>query len=252
MIIESLLLPAAVAAAAGLVGCFAVMRRMALAADALSHIALPGIGIAAALHVHPLFGAAAMLFFGALLVWALQDSSRLATETIVGVLFSAALAVGSLMSSGEELLDALFGRSGPLTWQEVAFGLAGSTAVIAAMLGRRHSLVVSLVSPDLARTAGVRVRQLDLLYLQMFALAVALGLRYFGVLLMGSLLIIPAATAKRLSGNLTQMLGISVALAVLTTVGGTTLASWLGREPGPVIVTLAAVVFVISLARRPA
>jgi len=96
MAIEALLLAAAAAVAAGLVGCFAVMRRMTLAADALSHVALPGIGIALALHVHPLLGAAATLFFGALLVWALADRSRLATETIVGVVFSAALAIGSV------------------------------------------------------------------------------------------------------------------------------------------------------------
>src|SRR5207249_11224153 len=95
MTIEALLLSAVMAAAAGVIGCFAVMRRMALAADALSHVALPGIGIALALHVHPLFGAVAMLFFGALLVWGLQHRTRLPAETIIGVLFSAALAVGS-------------------------------------------------------------------------------------------------------------------------------------------------------------
>src|ERR1044071_1156616 len=63
MTIDTLVAPAAMAVAAGLVGCFAVMRRMALAADALSHVALPGIGVALALHIHPLFGATAMLFF---------------------------------------------------------------------------------------------------------------------------------------------------------------------------------------------
>src|ERR1700716_3505268 len=95
MTIEALMLSAAMAAAAGLVGCFAVMRRMALAGDAFSHVALPGIGIALALHVHPMLGAIAMLFFGALLVWALDDASRVATETVIGVVFSAALAIGT-------------------------------------------------------------------------------------------------------------------------------------------------------------
>src|ERR1700675_2266115 len=99
MTIENLLLSITMAIAAGLIGCFVVMRRMALAADALSHVALPGIGVALALHVHPIFGAAAMLFFGALLVWALEDKARIATETIIGVVFSTALAVGSLMTS---------------------------------------------------------------------------------------------------------------------------------------------------------
>ncbi len=80
MTIETILLPVAMAVAAGLVGCFAVMRRMVLAADALSHVALPGIGIALALHLHPVSGAAAMLFFGTLLIWAVEERSRIATE----------------------------------------------------------------------------------------------------------------------------------------------------------------------------
>jgi ABC-type Mn2+/Zn2+ transport system permease subunit len=92
MTTEALLLPIAMAAASGLVGCFAVMRRMTLAGDALSHVALPGIGVAIALGINPLLGAVTMLFFGALLVWALEGHARVATETVVGVVFSVALA----------------------------------------------------------------------------------------------------------------------------------------------------------------
>jgi zinc transport system permease protein len=252
MTIDAVLLPAAMAAAAGLVGCFAVIRRMTLAADALSHVALPGIGVALALRIDPLFGAVAMLLFGAVIVWAVEDRTRVATETVIGVFFSAALAIGSLLATGEDLLGALLGRAGAISLPEMLFGLAGAAAVVIVMLQRRHSLLVALVSPDIARTAGIDVRRLDLLYLLMFALTVALGLRYLGVLLMGSLVIIPAATAKRLSHNLTQMLTMSVALAVLATVLGSYLAAWLHRETGPIIVTLAAAGFLMTLVRRPA
>lgn len=247
---EALLLASAAAVAAGLIGCFAVMRRMALAADALSHVALPGIGIALALHVHPLFGAVTMLFFGALLVWAIDDRSRLTTETIIGVVFSAALAIGSMLASGEDLIDALFGHAGTLSWPEAVFGLAVSAAVVVFVMRRKNALVVTLVSPDMARTAGIDVRRLDLFYLQMFALTIALGLRYLGVLLMGSLVIIPAATAKRLSNNLTQMLLVAAIVALAVTVLGTYLAVWLHRESGSLIVTLAVGVFFLSLLRR--
>src|ERR1700745_2425116 len=107
--VSSLALSLTMATAAGLVGCFAVMRRMTLAGDALSHVALPGIGIALALHLHPLFGAAGMLLFACLLLWAIEDRSHLALETIIGVVFSGALAIGSLMTTGDDLLEALFG-----------------------------------------------------------------------------------------------------------------------------------------------
>jgi zinc transport system permease protein len=250
MTAEGLVLATAMAVAAGLVGCFAVMRRMSLAADPLSHVALPGIGIALALHIHPVIGAAAMLFFGALLVWALEEQAREATETMIGVVFSAALAVGSLITSGDSLIEALFGGAGTLTWQEALFGLVGAGAVVVFIVARRHALVVMLVAPDLARTAGVRVRALNLLYLLMFALTIALGLRYLGVLLMGALIIIPAATAKRLARNLNEMLLTAVALAALATEVGTPIATALGRETGPFIVIAAAFGFAISLLRR--
>jgi zinc transport system permease protein len=247
---EGLVLAVAMAVAAGLVGCFAVMRRMSLAADPLSHVALPGIGIALALHIHPVFGAVAMLLFGALLVWALEEKAREATETMIGVVFSAALAVGSLITSGDSLIEALFGGAGTLTWPEILFGLAGAAAVVLFIVTCRNGLVVMLVSPDLARTAGVGVERLNLLYLLMFALTIALGLRYLGVLLMGALIIIPAATAKRLARNLNQMLLTAVVLAVLATVIGASIATALGQETGPFIVIIAACGFLISLLRR--
>jgi len=246
MSIEALALSATMALAGGLIGCFAVMRRMALAGDALSHVALPGIGVALALHIHPLFGAVAMLLFAGLLVWAIEDRSNLALETIIGVVFSGALAIGSLMTSGEDLLDALFGGTSALSLAEIVFGVLTSVAVTIFVLFQRHALIVTLVSPDIARTIGIDVKRLNLVYLEMFALTVALGLRYLGVLLMGSLIIIPAATAKRVSRNLTQMLVVASTLAILVTVIGSLAASHFHRPTGPFIVTLAAAVFFLS------
>jgi ABC-type Mn2+/Zn2+ transport system permease subunit len=244
---ESVLLSGTMAIAAGLVGCFAVMRRMALAGDALSHVALPGVGLALALHVHPVFGAVAMLAFGALLVWQIEDRSHIATETIVGVIFSVALAIGSMLTSGQDLIQALFGSSGALSLPEVLFGLAGAAAVIAFVVTRKDALVVALVSPDIARTAGVDVRRLNLIYLQMFALTVALGLRYLGVLLMGSLIIIPAASAKNVASSLKQMLKLAAVFAVAATAAGSSLALWLNQETGPLIVVVSAIGFLVTV-----
>jgi len=249
MTAETLVLSIAMAVAAGLVGSFAVMRRMALAADPLSHVALPGIGIALALHIHPLFGAIAALFFGALMVWAVEGRARAATETVIGVVFSAALAVGSLMTTGENLIDALFGGAGPLKWPEVVFGLVAASAITGFIITQRNRLVVMLVSPEVARTSGIEVRLLNLLYLETFALTIALGLRYLGVLLMGALIIVPAATAKRLARNLRGMLWLAVGFSVFATVLGSLIASWFHRETGPLIVVVAASVFFISLLR---
>lgn len=244
----ALVLFLATGVAAGVVGCFALMRRMTLAADALSHVALPGIGLAIVLRIHPLLGGVTMLLLGALLVWGLERRTRIATETVIGVVFSTALAAGSLLTSGEQLIEALFGGAGRrASPTEVAVGLAVAATVVAFLLRERHRLVLALVSPDIARTAGIDVARLDLRFLLVFALTIALGLRYLGVLLIGSLAIIPAATAKRLAANLHTMLLVAVAVAVATTGAGSWLASTLHREPGPIVVLCAGACFFASL-----
>jgi ABC-type Mn2+/Zn2+ transport system permease subunit len=94
------------------------------------------------------------------------------------------------------------------------------------------------------------VARLSLLYLLAFSLTVALGLRYLGVLLMGSLIIIPAATAKHVTRRLGSMLALAVAVAVFSTLAGTSLARVLQRETGPVIIAVAAGIFFLGLLGR--
>ena len=238
-------------AAAGLVGCFAVMRRMTLAADAISHIALPGIGVAILLRLHPILGGVAALLIGTLVVWGIENRTRLATETIIGVVFSTALAIGSLITSGEDLIEALFGGVGRLTLVEASLGLLVALGVIVFVVRQRHRLVLALVSPEIAHTSGIDVPRLNLHFLLVFALTIALGLRYLGVLLVGSLVIIPAATAKRLARSLRGMLTISVAISIASTTAGTFLSFALHRTPGSMVVLVAASFFLVSLVRRP-
>ncbi len=247
---SDLLLPVAMAAAAGLVGSVAVMRRMALASDALSHVALPGVAIAVLLHLNPVLGGLAALFLGSLLVWALEHRTRLPTEAVIGVVFSAALAIGSMLASGEELLEALFGGSRQVGRAEAGLGLAAAAFVIVYVLRARSRLVIALVSPDLARTTGINVERINLFFLFVFALTVALGLRFLGVLLMGSLIIIPAVTATYLARSLRAMQLLSVAIAVASTVAGSLLAPRLHLEQGPLIIVVAASLFFAALTAR--
>ena len=85
---NAIALSVAAGAAAGLVGCFAVMRRMTLAADAISHIALPGIGLAILLRIHPILGGVAALLGGTLLVWGIENTTPIIVSVARRVLFS--------------------------------------------------------------------------------------------------------------------------------------------------------------------
>jgi zinc transport system permease protein len=245
--ITSLALSVSMAAAAGLIGSFAIMRRMVLAADPMSHVALPGIGVALLLHRSPLLGALAMLLLGALLIWAMERRSRISTEAVIGVTFSVALAVGSTITSGEELIDALFGTPGALSGWETTLGVLGPLGVIAFILRSRNALLISLVSREIAMTSGVAVARTDLYFLLAFALTIGMGLRYLGVLLMGSLVIIPAAIARRFARSLNGMLAIAMGAAVCSAAAGTSFAILTNRHSGPIIVMIAGGLFFLSL-----
>lgn len=247
-----LALPLAAAVAAGLVGSFAVMRRMALASDALSHVALPGIGAAVLLGINPVLGGVTALVLGVVLIWLVEQRTRIPTEAVVGVIFSAALAVGSMLTTGEELLEALFGTTRVPGPAETGLGLTAAAGVVLFILRARHRLLLSLVSADLASTAGVKVSRLDLAYLLAFAVTVALGLRYLGILLMGSLVIIPAATARHLSRSLDRMLVTAVALALLATTTGFAGARALELPAGALTITVAAGLFALGVVFRRA
>jgi len=245
-----LILSLAMAVAAGLVGCIAVMRRMTLASDAMSHVALPGIAVATLLHANPVVGGLAALVLGTFLVWAIEHKTRIPIEAVIGVVFSAALAIGSLLMPGQDLVEALFGAARAPGRREVIFGVLGAVGVVIFLFRARSRLVITLVSPDLARAAGVDVARIDLFFLLCFAVTVALGLRFLGVLLMGSLIIIPAATSRHLARSLRQMQTISVAIAVGGTLLGALGAQHLGIDRGPLTIVIVCMVFLVSLLER--
>jgi len=236
------------AASSGLIGSFALMRRMTLASDAMSHIALPGLAIALIFQVNPFLGGLAALILGSLLIWGLEQKTKIATETVIGVVFSVSLAIGSLLiATDHELLEALFGDVSTVTHLESLIGIGTGAIIIAIMLRIKDRLTLSIFSPDIAKTAGINNSKLSLAFLLLFAINIILGLKFLGVLLMGSLVIIPAATAKNLSRNLTSDLIASVVVALISTGIGLLIATRYGLDLGPVIIAVSAGLFFISI-----
>src|SRR3989337_4320364 len=99
-----------VGASSGFLGSFMVLKRMSLVGDALSHVALPGMAIALTLSINPILGALVALFIAILGIWYLEEKSEIYPEALVGIFFTASLAIGILITPEPELLEALFGN----------------------------------------------------------------------------------------------------------------------------------------------
>jgi zinc transport system permease protein len=246
-----LLLAIFFALAAGLVGCFALMKRMVLASDVISHLALPGLGVAFLLKVNPLIGGAATLFLGTLLVWRLQKRGGLATDAAIGVVFAASLAIGAAVTPQEDLIDALFGELKQVSLFGFLLGLAASLFVVLSLFLLKDRLALSVFSPDLAAATGVNVDRVDLYFLFVFSLTILVGLRFMGTLLASALIILPAATARSLTDKLSNFLIASSALSVISVVAGFLLNTLVFKLPtvGPTIVIFSALLFILSFAK---
>jgi ABC-type Mn2+/Zn2+ transport system permease subunit len=248
------------ALAAGLIGSFALMKRMSLAGDVVSHIALPGLGVAMLLKINPLVGAAIALLLGTVLIWHLQKRGTMTTDVAIGVIFTAALAIGTVLTPSEDLIEALFGGFQGLTFFWFVIGVLAVSAIVGFVLVFRHKLILSLFSPELAAATGVNVSLLNLYFLLVFSLTVLLGLRFLGALLVGALIIVPAAIGRQLTHTLTAFLVTSSVASVLSVLLGFMISHFhprfaigqitLNLALGPAIIAVATILFLLSLLRK--
>jgi zinc transport system permease protein len=174
----------------------------------------------------------------------------LSTEAMVGVIFATSLALGALVTPNEDLIEALFGGFGSMSLSEFLIGVSGALFVIGFVLGYKNKLILTLFSPDLAAVSNIDVNRLNLYFLLIFSLTIILGLRFLGALLVGALLIIPAAIGRQLTHTLSSFLAISSAAGVVAVGVGSAVSLYYGLAPGPTIICVAAAVFVLSLAKK--
>ena len=248
----AVVLAALFAIAAGVVGSVALMKRMALASDVISHLALPGLGIAYLLKSNPLIGGGATLFLGTLLIWQLQKKTGLATDSSIGVIFAASLGIGALVTPQEDLLEALFGDFEKLSLAGFLLGTAAVILIVVLLVHMKDRLILDLFSPELAAATGVNVARLDLGFLLVFSLTVLVGLRFMGALLSSALIIIPAAAARQLTGRMAQFVIVACAASVVSVAAGFLIGTLMFKTStvGPTIVIVSVLLFAVSLLKR--
>ncbi len=232
---------------AGYLGAFMVLKRMSLVGDALSHVALPGIALALLLHINPFIGAFAALTIAVIGIWTLEQRTNLPSETLVGIFFTISLALGLLLTPEPELLEALFGDIAKIGPADLFIAILAVGITFGVMSYARKGFILSIISSDLAKASGIAVRHIHFLFLMLVALIVALGLNVAGTLLMGSLVIIPAAAAKNLASNMFSYTWMASILGGVAAGAGILLAYFYNFSPGPMVVLAGGVIFLLTL-----
>lgn len=244
---EFLILSFILGASASLLGVFVILRKMALVSDALSHVALPGFALALLYGFDPFWGALLFLLLAVFGIVFLEKQYSFALETLVGIFFTAFLALGLLLIPKIELAEALFGDIEKLTsFDFYLIIILGLIVFILTFLSFNKLAQIS-ISKTLAQAKGVDFFKFETLLLFLIALITALGVKFIGTLLMGALIILPAAASKNLSNSLKSMTFLSLILGVMMTIGGVIIARGFILPVGPITILLGAFIFICSL-----
>ena len=248
----SLIIGAFVGIAAGYLGSLMVLEKMALVGDALSHVALPGVALGYVYSFNPFLGAFAFLFVATMIIWYVGRVSKLSYETIVGAMFTLSLAIGIIIIPTADLLDALFGSITDVTMIDTIAAIVICTLAIILIKVVYDKLVLGMISEELAISKGVNVARINLLYLLLVSLIVAVGIKIVGTLLVGFLVVVPAAAAKNVSQNLFKYALLSSVFGAISAISGVLLADIFNASfgPGPLVVISGVVIFVASIIVR--
>ncbi|MFR9720594.1 zinc ABC transporter permease subunit ZnuB [Aeromonas diversa] len=244
-----------IAALAGPLGSFVVWRKMAYFGDTLSHACLFGIALGILLQVNLTLAVVVCCLAMALLLFIMSRNQLVATDTLLGILAHSALSLGlvtlSFMDSVRvDLMAYLFGDLLSVQPQDLLWIYGGGALVLLVLWRWWNPLLAMTVSEELARVEGVKVDLLRALLMLLIGLVIAVAMKFVGALIITSLLIIPAATARRFSRTPEQMAALASLIGCLAVVGGL-LLSWFKDTPaGPSVVVSAALLFVAAQLKR--
>lgn len=239
-----------------ILGTFVVLRSMAFLGDALAHAILPGVAIA--------YLAGANLFAGALVaalvvafgIGFVARGGAIREDTAIGILFTAALALGVLLIStagtyATDLTHILFGNVLGVTTTDLRITATLSALVLVVVFALYKEFVLAAFDPVLAHTLGRRPEAMDGLMLVLLALTIVVSLQTVGVGLVAAMLVTPAATASLLTRRLPSMMAVAGAIGALSSVVGLYLSYYLNVASGAAIVLVATAVFLAAFLFAP-
>lgn len=235
----------------GPLGSLLLWRRMTFLGDTLNHGALLGVSLSLFIPITPLLGVLGVSFvMSGLIVW-LHFSQKINHEVILNLLSYGTLSLGILLVScfsrnSLDLSSYLFGDILACTLEDVKMIAGGGLFVMVFLGWQWSSLLLSLISPELAFVEGVPVKRMVFLFLCMISLVVALTSQMIGILLLGALLIAPAATAQHFSSSPEKMVFLSVLIGGFSISIGLFLSVLLNTPTSPTIVLTSIFVFFLS------
>lgn len=236
----------------GLLSTMVVSNRMAFFSDSLGHGAFTGLAIGAIVGMtSPTYALIVFSVVFALLITWIKNYSSASTDTIIGVFSSTGIALGlMIMSYGggfNKFSSYLIGDVLSITSDELSSLLAVLAGVVLLWAWIYNKLLVLSINQSFARSRGINVMLIEGIFAAMVAVVVAISIQWVGLLIINSLLVLPAAAARNVSNSVKQYHIVSFGTALIAGIAGLILAYYFNMAAGASIVAVAAVLFFITL-----
>ena len=250
-LLPSILAGLGIALIAGPLGSFVVWRKMAYFGDTLAHASLMGLALGFLLEINLYLALLICCLMLAVLLVTLQKQKLVATDTLLGILAHSALSLGLVAVSfldnvRVDLMSYLFGDLLAVSPTDLVFIYGGAAAVALVLAIFWRPLLSTTVNEDLAAVDGINIDLMRLVLMLMVGIVIAVGMKFVGALLMTSLLIIPAATARKFAQTPEQMAFIASGIGSLAVLGGLSLSWFYDTPAGPSVVITATAMFMLS------
>lgn len=236
----------------GILGTMVINNRMAFFSDSLGHGAYTGIaiGVLAGL-ANPLWCATAFSIVFAVVITLVKNKSRASTDTIIGVFSSTAVALGLvLMSMGgnfSKYSSYLIGDLLSITPLEILMLGAAFAVVIVLWYFMFNKLLLVSINSSLASSRGINVLLTEIIFTSVIAAVVTVSIQWVGLLIINSMLVLPASAARNISTNARQYHFYSVFIALFSGISGLIISYYINTAAGATIVLISAVIFFATL-----
>lgn len=239
----------------GVIGCFIILRGMALMGDAISHAVLPGVAISYALGINFFFGAVFTGVLTAIGIGFVSQHSRIKQDTSIGIMFTAAFALGviliTVLESSTDLYHILFGNVLAVRPSDVWITLAIGLIVLLSVYVFYKELLVTSFDPTMAEVYGLPVRLIHYFLMTLLTMVTVASLQTVGIVLVVAMLITPAATAYLLTDRLSVMIFLSAGIGAAAAVIGLYFSFTYNLASGATIVLAATVIFFAAFLFSP-
>lgn len=252
---KALLTGAVLSIFSGIISVFIVLRRVSFLGSGISHAAFGGVSIGFLLGVNPLLTALVYSIVVAFGIEQVSSKGRLAEDVAIGIFFSSSMALGIVLiglspNYNVDLFGYLFGSILAITHEDAVTALLITLFLMAVIFVIMKELYFITFNEELAFVSGIKIRLIKSIFLLSMAIAIVVGIKLVGIILISALLVIPGATAQLLTKRFYSMIILSCLISLFSAVSGIVISYSFNLAPGGTIVLMLSLIFFIAFFNR--